>query len=183
MYVDRVWVEQRIYQLEDELSDQVVSKTRFEQAEKLFAELEVESKFGYVFLGEVDHCEWMMQTTPFPWKAKMPKESEIYFLQREILGWVRKYIGTFTPRNFKTTSPYSSTGNRVGLSPPSPKRQKLSELTAEDVSGSQIGERTSITPTYSNQSGNDNGGNVELNLSDVSGSQPSQDIMESMSLS
>jgi hypothetical protein len=182
-YVDRVWVEQRIYQLEDDLVDQAASKTQFERAEELLAEIEGGPKDGFVFLGEVDHCEWMMQTAPFPWRSKMPKESEIYFLQWQNLSWVRKYIGTFTPRNFKTTNSYSSAGSRMDLSSPSSKRLKLSELMAEDASGSQMVERTSTTPTYSSQSGNHNSDNVELDLSDVLGPQSGQDVMDSMSLS
>lgn len=182
-YVDRVWIEQRIYQLEDEIYDQAVS-TKFERTKELLKEIEGGFNWGCVFLGEVEHCAWMMQTAPFPWKAKMPKESEIYFLQwKNNLDWERKYIGTFTPRSFKATSSYSSADNQTDLLLPNPKRQKLPELTAQYASGNQMDERAFTAPTYSSQSKIHDSGNVDLHLSDVQDTQSGNDVVDSMSLS
>ena len=107
-YIDRVWIEQRVYRLEEELYAQSAPRSATARGEELLAEFPLESKeTGIVFLGELDQCLWMLQTQPFPWKARIPKETEIYKLEKSTSSsaWERIYLGTYTPR---TLQPYTS---------------------------------------------------------------------------
>lgn len=112
-YIDRVWIEQRVYQLEEEFYAQSTPRSTIAQGEELFAELQCEYKeTGIVILGELDHCLWMLQTQPFPWKARIPKEAEIFKLAKTPTGsaWERTYLGTYTPRAFQ---PFTTILNSV----------------------------------------------------------------------
>lgn len=104
-FIDRLWIEQRVYQLEEELHAENGSRSVVHDGDELFAELQLEYKeTGIVVLGELDQCFWMLQTPPFPWKARIPKETEIYKVERTLTSstWKRTYLGTYTPRAFGT---------------------------------------------------------------------------------
>lgn len=117
-YIDRVWIEQRVYRLEEEFYAQSFSRSTVVNGQELFAEFQSESKeTGVVFLGELDHCLWMLQTQPFPWKARIPKETEIYKLAKTTAdsGWERIYLGTYTPRKFKAYTSYPTSPSFLDL--------------------------------------------------------------------
>jgi Prion-inhibition and propagation len=99
--IDRVWLEQRIYQLEEEFYDEVTNKDRIDAGAELFEELKDSnsSRTVIVILGELEACQWMMQTPPFPRTARMPKETEIHQLSGAP-NWKRDFLGTFTPRHY-----------------------------------------------------------------------------------
>ena len=102
-FIDRVWIEQRVFQLEEEIHAQGALRSAIHDGNELFAEFPTETKeTGVVILGELDQCFWMLQTPPFPWKARMPKETEIYKVSRTHAKptWKRTYLGTYTPRAF-----------------------------------------------------------------------------------
>ena len=83
-FIDRVWIEQRVYQLEEEFHAQNAPSPVIQGADKLFAELQSKSKkTGIVILGELDQCFWMLQTPPFPWKARIPKKTKIYKISKK----------------------------------------------------------------------------------------------------
>lgn len=108
-HIDRIWIEQRVYRLEEEIYAQSDPRSRLESGAELLTEFESEEKpTGIVFLGELDYCQWMLQTQPFPWKARIPKETEIYQLKKTTKRqeWDRKYLGTYTPRNFTAAAGY-----------------------------------------------------------------------------
>ena len=105
--IDRVWIEQRVYQSEEEVQAQDDPRPMVASGAELFAEFQSESKeTGVVILGELEHCSWMLQTQPFPWKARVPKETEIYKLAKTMFGstWERTYLGTYTPGVFQPTA-------------------------------------------------------------------------------
>lgn len=118
-HLDRVWIEQRVYRLEEEIYAQNDPRSRLESGAELLTEFAKQEKAtGIVFLGELDYCQWMLQTQPFPWKARVPKETEIYQLEKtkNRQGWDRKYLGTYTPRNFTATASYLTSG--TSMKPP-----------------------------------------------------------------
>lgn len=80
-----------------------------ESGVELLAEFGAKAKStGIVFLGELDTCHWMLQTQPFPWKARFLKETEIYELKKARYQpvWDRKYLRTNTPRNYNLAASY-----------------------------------------------------------------------------
>ena len=119
--IDRVWIEQRMYRLEEELYAEGVPRfprSPTARGEELLAEFRGEGKnIGVVFLGELDHCFWMLQTRPFPWKARIPKETEIYKLNmtRDPSTWDRIYLGTYTPRTFRAYTSYPMSASFLDL--------------------------------------------------------------------
>jgi Prion-inhibition and propagation len=108
--VDRIWLEQRIYDLEEELQEKDLMKSRFSRGTELFADLIFPSTsvVAIVVLGELDKCYWMMQQAPFPWSPRMPRENEIYQFKGSgrplATRWSRTFLGTFTPRNYHITA-------------------------------------------------------------------------------
>jgi hypothetical protein len=102
-FVDRIWLESRIYRLEEEIYEGAMKRGAFERGVELFAELkeDIESKTtAFVILGKIDACHWMLHTPPFPWTPRMPKETEMYQLKwsGQPKKWERIFLGTFTPR-------------------------------------------------------------------------------------
>ena len=113
--VDRVWLEQRLYQLE-ESDDNCLHASSKEATKELFSEFTAQSKYnGTVIVGELHSCSWMIQAAPFPWNTRMPRETEIFHVHthpvtgdemdwRQI-NWQRTYLGTFTPQDFSASKP------------------------------------------------------------------------------
>jgi hypothetical protein len=145
-YLDRPWIEKRIYELEEELSTPGDPQTIFDRIKTFLEVISYgPSNRAVAILGEPNECAWILQTKPFEWKARMPKETEVYLLQLISYNehksvWDRELLGSFTPRNFKAstkrssesvTSESSYTGQSNTSSPirhpfAEPKRAKLS---------------------------------------------------------
>ncbi|KAI9856456.1 MAG: hypothetical protein M1813_009112 [Trichoglossum hirsutum] len=101
-FLDRVWIEQRIYELETT----IYTGEDFKPGQWSIAELLKTLTSRYcVLLGEVDRCLWILQTEPFPWTPRMPKANEIYQARWQSGGWHREFLGSFTPRNFRSQAP------------------------------------------------------------------------------
>ena len=166
-HIDRVWIEQRVYRLEEEIYAQSDPKSRLESGVELLTEFESEEKAtGIVILGELDYCQWMLQTQPFPWKARIPKETEIYQLKKTKMRqeWDRKYLGTYTPRDFNAAAGYltnaslintpkldtarTSSALRSTLSPAQShlERQDLKEQEGKDSEENQRAQASTSTP-------------------------------------
>ena len=110
-YIDRVWLEQRLYALEQGFDPHDPTRSVTAQGAELFADFRPEPKAtAMVLLGELDYCHWMLETHPFPWKVRAPKETEIYQLTKRQTdsAWMRTFLGTYTPSTF---SPYRSVRN------------------------------------------------------------------------
>jgi hypothetical protein len=100
-YLDRVWIDQRVYELET----RVYTGDDSDSDKRSIAEILSNLRRGhYVILGEVDLCHWILQTKPFPWAPRMAKANEIYQMKwhGDGTGWHRKYLGSFTPQNFRS---------------------------------------------------------------------------------
>jgi hypothetical protein len=170
MAIDRLWIEQRLFKLDDE-ENLLLDTHPLQRASHIIEEHSQSSegwdtvqKFQIVFLAETETCLPIMQAEPFPRKARIARENEIYQMKKEnghFDGkWERRFLGTFTPRirkqNKSQTSFAVSPGHTFSMTnttdspttfrstspPPSPnaKRQKTTPLATK---GSENGE-TSI---------------------------------------
>ena len=167
--IDRLWIEQRLFKLEDE-ENLLLDTHPLQRASHIFEEHSHSEWWNtlqnsqIVFLAETETCLPIMQAEPFPRKARIARENEIYQMKKEnghFDGkWERRFLGTFTPRirkqNKSQTSFAVSPGHTFSMTnttdspttfrstspPPSPnaKRQKTTPLATK---GSENGE-TSI---------------------------------------
>jgi hypothetical protein len=99
-FLDRLWLEQRRYNLEEEIEKRELH-TLSSPSESLGRILGLHSDdsrcAGILVLGEADVCINMMQLSPFPTHARIPRAAEI-FMMKWIYegGWTREYLGTYT---------------------------------------------------------------------------------------
>lgn len=99
-YLDRVWIEKRLYKLETTILSQEKRATRGQILTKLVAE--VPSAYA-VFIGELDDMRQVVGASAFPQLPRPPRINEIYSLKHN-RGWSGEFIGTFTPRDFRAVS-------------------------------------------------------------------------------
>ena len=81
--IDRLWVEQRLYDIEEETDlPQPISKLA-EMGGKILSSHDSDEKTaGIVILGESTYCLPIMRSRPFPSTARMPKETEIFQMKK-----------------------------------------------------------------------------------------------------
>jgi len=99
-HLDRTWIEQRLYQLE-EMHQLDASTNVSALARQVFQSHESEDTCAaIIILGELGYCLPIMHTPLFPSLPRIPRETEIYRMKKEISGplWSRKYLGAFTAK-------------------------------------------------------------------------------------
>jgi hypothetical protein len=99
--LDRQWIEQRLFQIEQDMAHSELTSQASAVAQSIFAGHEYDTKCaGIVMLGETDQLSSIIQTAPFPTTARMPREREIYYLAKSSSssGWTRTYLGTFVQK-------------------------------------------------------------------------------------
>ena len=100
-YLDRIWLDQRLYSLESDFSiaDNILPRSSIKD---IFSENNYPDPFaGLIIVGEVDFCTPLLQAEPFPWTLRPPRECEVYEITCIGLeSYNRKYIGRFVPRTF-----------------------------------------------------------------------------------
>jgi hypothetical protein len=111
-FLDRVWIEQRIYELETNIYTGEDSKSDKWSITELLQTL---TSRHCILLGEIDRCLWILQTEPFPWTPRMPKANEIYQVQWQGRGWQKKFLGSFTPRNYRSQAPSFTTSSTLDI--------------------------------------------------------------------
>lgn len=107
MALDRLWIEQRLFETEEEGSTHF-HKNTLELARELFVSHESNYQdrspyrcAGLIILGELDHTLSIMQSPPFPSRPRIPRETEIFHMAklfRSATLFDRKYLGTYTPK-------------------------------------------------------------------------------------
>lgn len=109
--IDRIWVEQRLYEIEEETDlPQHISRLAEMGGKVLSSHDSDESTAGIIILGELTYCLPIMRSRPFPSKPRIPKETEMFQLKRPWdatiakYEWQRKFLGTYTPRPSPITS-------------------------------------------------------------------------------
>jgi hypothetical protein len=118
--IDRLWVEQRLYDIEEETDlPQPISKLA-EMGGKILSSHDSDEKTaGIVILGELAYCLPIMRSRRFPSTARMPKETEIFQMKKKLVNgkyfWQRKFLGTYIPKPSPIT--FASTSNSSGTVP------------------------------------------------------------------
>ena len=148
--IDRVWMEQRIYDVKEEyrppVSHHITDAIRY-----IFADGRAyQDRCGaIVVIGEADFISQVMNHPPFPRKPNMAEASEIYWKEqswtRNKSSWDRKYLGTYTrniqpkldpPALARTPAPppmsFTAEDPSSPVSEPAAKRLKSSSVTTED---------------------------------------------------
>ena len=104
-YIDKEWVENRIYTLESALYDGEGYGDRFKCINNFLNDVEKDEGMHSVVLLEASGGAWILQTPPFRKSPLMPKQLEVfnYGCPRSKYSWelsftdTRIYRGTFTP--------------------------------------------------------------------------------------
>jgi hypothetical protein len=101
-FLDRPWLEQRLYHLEEE-REKRESRTLTKPSATLNRIFEAPANdikcAGLIVLGEADVCKSMMQLGTFPIHARVPRATEIFMMKWWAWGgkgWTREYLGTYT---------------------------------------------------------------------------------------
>jgi len=100
-FLDRTWVEQRIFDGEDDSKDPL--SARAQDLRGIFEHHPRDKKCpALLILGELSHSEHLMRSAPCRDKAKPPKETQIYKLEKpsDTSSWNAKYLGTYVPKDF-----------------------------------------------------------------------------------
>jgi hypothetical protein len=104
--IDRPWLEQRIFKLEEETAGSSRSEDPFGTLSDIFASSgdKILASAAVIILGEVDYCTLVLEDI-FKFKsARKPREADLWELRPvwdiAIQGekWERKYLGTYTRR-------------------------------------------------------------------------------------
>jgi hypothetical protein len=123
-FVDLPWIEQRIFQLEDDI-DQFPRDSADPSGAiaQIFQENRSHIKrAGVVILTEVDQCSVMMETHPFPPMARKPRQNEIFMMEKNGNDWKRRFLMRYVskhhiePRHWRslnTGDAYASWANRL----------------------------------------------------------------------
>jgi len=114
LLLDKQWVEQRLFDI-DELDQLPPSSDIPDMARGIFASHKSPGPTAAIIvLGELDYCLPIMHAPPFSRKPRIPKETEIFQMQRtwENGGYTyrRRYLGKYTPKPLlpSSTSPRRS---------------------------------------------------------------------------
>jgi hypothetical protein len=112
-YIDSIWVEQRLYEIEEETDLQrSIGKTAESGGKTLSSHHSPRDTAGIVILGELEYCLPIIRGLPFPPTPRVPKENEIF--QMHVLrkdgkpSWSRRFLGTFTSKAIPMTYPRTS---------------------------------------------------------------------------
>ena len=109
-YVDRPWIERRIYEVEQETYQPSYWHDPTRNVNRILREVYDENlaKAVVVILAEYDYCSLLMESSPFPQEPRKPRETEIFEFHYWN-AWVRTYVGAYCPRKEITiTTPTSS---------------------------------------------------------------------------
>jgi len=148
--VDRAYIEQRVYQLEIKF----YGNERYMPIRPQITELLNETATAdvtRVFLGEARTCSWIIQTPPFTWSPRVPKEKELFLLTC-LYGaktFTSEYLGSFTcaistaaepAPVLHTSKPRSGRKGTPSLTGSAEVQHILSETRARIHTGSNVGD-------------------------------------------
>jgi hypothetical protein len=116
-YVDRTWLDQKLYLLESDFTA-TGSYLRMSNTIDIFSKENYEDPFaGLIIVGEVDFCIPLLQAEPFPWTPRVPREYEIYETTCRGLEYHRKYTGRLAPRPPPTETDVTSSQRQASGAP------------------------------------------------------------------
>lgn len=145
-YLDRVWLEQRIYQLELQAYDGDGRGSQNASLAELLEENSRDPEGISVYIAELDKCMWALRTSPFPWTPRMPRQNEIFkFVATPGLRLAPIYLGTFTSNKaaVSTASEYPSEASSIQTIP----SHSGTESWASTTTGEQRPQQSPTTST------------------------------------
>ena len=100
-HVDRDWIDQRLYDQEDEvLQTSAVGEAR--SLSFIFDRLPSKDLAAIIILGERDYLVPMLQYSPFQRSERILRENQFFKVKREMIdgewSWSLNYLGSFTPK-------------------------------------------------------------------------------------
>lgn len=102
-YMDKEWIENRVYTLQVDLYAGEVHENRFKNFENCLRDMEKGDGIHSVVLVEVSSGAWILQAAPFRKSPRMPKQTEVYKYRCRKYPFSNSfddkgiYRGTFTP--------------------------------------------------------------------------------------
>lgn len=122
-YIDRPYLEHRLYEMEEELYEQNFLSSISKPVTSILREVDSNKCAGVVFLGEADYFSKVMSSAMFVPRSRMPIETQVFEavegpMINDVQLWDRKFMGTYTPRIYQ---PYVTSTQSV---PPLPSGQK-----------------------------------------------------------
>lgn len=104
-YMDKEWIENRVYTLQVDLYAGEAHEDRFKNFESCLRDMEKGEGIHSVVLVEASSGAWILQTAPFRKSPRMPKQTEVYSYRcpKVVYSWNNRfedkgiYRGTFTP--------------------------------------------------------------------------------------
>lgn len=106
-FIDKEWIENRVYTLNSKLYDGEVDQDRVKNIDQFLKDIEKGERMNSLVLLEASGGAWILQTSPFRKSPLMPKELELfrYHCGAHGYSWAnslasegkRIYRGTFTP--------------------------------------------------------------------------------------
>ena len=113
-HIDRDWIDQRLYDQEDEVF-QMSAVGGARSLSFIFDRLPLKDLAAMIILGERDHLVPMLKYSPFQTSERILRENQFFKVKREIIdeewSWSLKYLGSFTPKrslSAQTTNSSSS---------------------------------------------------------------------------
>ena len=114
-YIDRDWIDQRLYEQEDELF-QVSAFDEERSLSFIFNRLRPMNVAAVIVLGERDHLVPMLQYSPFQKSERTLRENQFFTVKRggdATIGrsWSLKYLGNFTAKKTQSAQTNNSNAN------------------------------------------------------------------------
>ena len=114
-YIDRDWIDQRLYDQEDEL----FQASAFDEGTSLafiFEKFLAKNVAAVIVLGERDHLVPMLQYSPFQKSERTLRENQFFNVRREVVAaigwsWSLKYLGSFTAKKTQSAQTNNSNAN------------------------------------------------------------------------
>jgi hypothetical protein len=100
-YLDRKWIEQRVF--EGEYEENVPLATRPSSLQGILENHPQDQAYvALLILGELAHSAHLMSSAPFLYKLMPPKETQIHKFEKKSAKtpWNPKFLGTYVPKNF-----------------------------------------------------------------------------------
>jgi hypothetical protein len=115
-YIDRDWIDQRLYEQEDEMF-QISVPGEGRSLSFAFGQLPSQKLAAVIILGERDYLVPMLQYSPFQRSERTPRESQFFQVNRENHAtgwrWYLKYGGNFTAKKSQMPETTNSNSNHL----------------------------------------------------------------------
>lgn len=134
-YLDRAWLEQRIYELELSGYDNEGMGSARAKTAQLLEDSNGDAESVPIYLAESDTSAWILRTPPFPWTPRMPRRNEIFQFSTAGRPYHLKttYLGTFTSNKNISPDKTQSTLHQASPSLSSPQIVPVAQPTESEI--------------------------------------------------